>query len=70
VIPGPPENKAVRPIFLGRLSVPQPIDPSPRDDAPHAAKPGQRRRARPPVRDVQAEGLKAKVKDRREHKPE
>lgn len=54
MIPGPPENKSV---------------PGPRDDAPHAAKPGQRRRARPPVRDVRSEALKAKVKERREHKP-
>jgi hypothetical protein len=57
VIPGPPENKSI---------------PGPRDEAPHAAKPRQRRRARPPVRDVRAdaEALKAKVRDRREHKPE
>lgn len=54
MIPGPPENKSI----------------GPRDEAPHAAKPGQRRRARPPVRDVQSEALKAKVRDRREHKPE
>jgi hypothetical protein len=57
LIAGPPENKSM---------------PGPRDDAPHAAKPGQRRRARPPVRDVraEAEALKAKIRERREHKPE
>lgn len=57
MIQGPPENKSV---------------PGPRDDAPHGAKPEGRGRVRPPVRDVQAnaETLKAKVRKRRENKPE
>lgn len=55
MIPGPPENKSI---------------PGPRDEATHGGKPARRRRVRPPVRDVPSEALKAKVKDRREHKPE
>jgi hypothetical protein len=58
MIHGPPEDKSM---------------PGPRDGAPHGAKPDKPRRVRPPVRDVEpteAERLKAKVRKRRENKPE